>query len=95
MTMMTRIGTVDSYQGQEQDYVILSATRSNANGSLGFLFDPRRLNVAITRSKQGLIIVGDGRSLSHSRHWRALFEFCKDRGCVLDADELRDYYNCT
>ena len=49
-----RAGTVDSFQGQETELVIFSATRSNGVGDLGFLRDPRRLCVAITRAKRGL-----------------------------------------
>lgn len=54
-----RVGTVDSFQGQETDLVLFSSVRSNLMRELGFLRDARRLNVAITRARRGLIIVGD------------------------------------
>ena len=84
-----RVGTVDSFQGQEKDIVIISGTRSNDVGDVGFLRDPRRLNVALTRAKRGLIIVGDQKTLRNSRHWAALLDSCLQRGCMMDAAVLR------
>lgn len=52
-------GTVDSYQGREADIAIYSITRSNAEGKIGFLKEHERLNVALSRAKLGLAIVGD------------------------------------
>lgn len=83
-----RVGTVDSFQGQETDLVILSATRSNSVGDVGFLSDPRRLCVAITRARRGLIVVGDVRTLRTSHHWAALVESCRARGCLVDSGDL-------
>ena len=84
-----RVGTVDSFQGQEKDIVIISATRSNDVGDVGFLRDPRRLNVALTRTKRGLVIIGDQKTLRNSRHWAALLDSCLQRGCMMDATVLR------
>ena len=81
-----RVGTVDAFQGQETQLVVFTATRSNPRGDLGFLRDPRRLNVAITRAKRGLVLVGDAATLSNSRHWRALVDSCRDRGAWVDGD---------
>jgi len=53
------VATVDSFQGQEKDIIIFSFTRSNENGTIGFLKDWRRLNVAMTRTKRQLIMIGD------------------------------------
>ena len=78
------MGTVDSFQGQESDLVIFSATRSNDMGDMGFLRDPRRLCVAITRARRGLILVGDARTLRCSHHWSALIDSCESRGCVVE-----------
>ena len=61
--------TVDAFQGREADIVIYSVTRSNQDGKIGFLRDEARLNVALSRGRVGLLIVGDHqfyRSLSHS-----------------------------
>ena len=57
------VGTVDGAQGAESDTVILSFVRSNANASIGFVEDWRRLNVAITRAKRALIMVGNARTI--------------------------------
>ena len=83
------VGTVDSFQGQETDLVIFSAVRSNRMKELGFLRDERRLNVAITRAKRGLIVVGDPTVLRTCRHWTALLDNCRDRGCSLTEKEYK------
>ena len=83
-----RVGTVDSFQGQETDLVLISTVRSNPLQELGFLLDPRRLCVAITRARRGLIIVGDRSVLQSCRHWAALLQSCDDRQCSIDAAQL-------
>jgi len=83
-----RVGTVDSFQGQETDLVVFSAVRSNPLHEIGFLRDPRRLCVALTRARRGLIVVGDRNVLQTSRHWSALLESCGDRGCILERKDL-------
>jgi len=86
------VGTVDSFQGQETDVIIFSAVRSNPLSELGFLRDRRRLNVAITRSRRGLIIVGDVQTLASCRHWKALIEFSRAKGavCLGGTAQLKD-----
>ena len=84
-----QVGSVDSFQGQEKELVLFSAVRSNLLNELGFLRDARRLNVAITRAKRGLIVVGDSTVLKSCRHWAALLNSCKERGCSLTE---REYY---
>ena len=66
---LIEIASVDSFQGREKDYIILTCVRSNEKQGIGFLKDPRRLNVAITRSKYGLILVGNCRVLSRHILW--------------------------
>ena len=88
LASVCRVGTVDSFQGQETDLVVFSATRSNDVDDMGFLRDPRRLCVAITRARRGLILVGDARTLRSSHHWTALIESCESRGCFVDAGDL-------
>ncbi|MVM40973.1 AAA family ATPase [Spirosoma sp. HMF3257] len=58
------VNTIDSFQGQERDIVYISMTRSNAEGEIGFLSDIRRMNVAMTRARKKLIIVGDSATLA-------------------------------
>ena len=84
-----QVGTVDSFQGQETDLVIFSAVRSNLMKEMGFLRDARRLNVAITRARRGLIVVGDPTVLRTCRHWSALIDSCTERNCFLT---LPEYY---
>ena len=83
-----RVSTVDSFQGQETDLVVFSATRSNGVGDLGFCRDPRRLCVAITRARRGLVLIGDARTLRSSHHWAALIESCRARGLFVDSLSL-------
>ncbi|CAJ1934374.1 unnamed protein product [Cylindrotheca closterium] len=83
-----RVGTVDSFQGQEKDVIVYSAVRSNPLKELGFLRDARRLCVAITRARRGLILVGDNTTLRSCRHWGAFLESCQNRGSMMIASDL-------
>lgn len=63
-TKSITVNTVDSFQGQERDVIYLGLTRSNAERNIGFLSDIRRMNVAMTRAKQKLVVIGDSATLS-------------------------------
>lgn len=74
------VNTVDAFQGQEKDIIIFSAVRANPNPGtrenvIGFLSDVRRLNVAITRPKFALIVLGNSETLSSHHTWRSYIEF--------------------
>lgn len=59
------VNTIDSFQGQERDAVFISMTRSNSDGEIGFLSDTRRMNVAMTRARKLLVIVGDSATIGN------------------------------
>lgn len=80
------IRSVDGYQGREKEVIIFSAVRSNRQGRVGFLKDWRRLNVAITRAKSALIVIGDRSTLETDKHWSAFIEWCQRNKCFMDAD---------
>ena len=58
------VNTIDSFQGQERDIVYISMTRSNDKAEIGFLSEIRRMNVAMTRARKKLIVIGDSATLS-------------------------------
>lgn len=68
------INTVDGFQGQERDVIIISLVRANENGEIGFLKDLRRMNVAMTRARMKLIIMGDASTLTRHPFYRKLYE---------------------
>lgn len=80
------VRSVDGFQGREKDVIVISAVRSNRQGRLGFLKDWRRLNVAITRARSGLIVIGDENTLAHDDNWKAFIDWTKDEGCFVDGD---------
>ena len=74
------IKTVDGYQGREKDVIVLSAVRANEAGEMGFLTDRRRLNVAITRARRGLIVLGHPRTLRNDSSWASWCDWASERG---------------
>ncbi|XP_038604939.1 helicase MOV-10 [Tachyglossus aculeatus] len=93
-----KVGSVEEFQGQERSVIIISTVRSSQNFvplakdfNLGFLSDPKRFNVAVTRAKALLIVVGNPILLSQDRQWKTFLQFCKEnggyKGCPFPSDE--------
>lgn len=97
--LIDNIATVDSFQGQERDVVIVSLTRSNPDGAVGFLTDLKRLNVTLSRARQQLVIIGDlstlgaaggGRERQAFAHFvRDLADHVREHGELLDVGEVQ------
>jgi ATP-dependent RNA/DNA helicase IGHMBP2 len=66
------IGTVDGFQGREKEAVVVDLVRSNSSGTLGFVADVRRTNVALTRAKRFLVVIADGSTLGEHEYYRSL-----------------------
>ncbi|MBQ7510368.1 MAG: AAA family ATPase [Prevotella sp.] len=71
------VNTVDGFQGQERDIIVISLVRSNDEGQIGFLRDLRRMNVAITRARMKVIILGDRNTLTRHPFYRKLWNYVK------------------
>ena len=70
------VNTIDAFQGQERDVIYISMVRSNDSGEIGFLKDTRRMNVAMTRAKKKLIIVGDSATLASFKFYGNFLDYC-------------------
>lgn len=82
--------TIDSYQGRESDIVLLSFVRSNALGEVGFLLNQKRLNVALTRAKFYLILIGDSTTLCQNADFQKLYKVVETYGEVRSIYEFLD-----
>lgn len=78
-------------QGREKDYIIVSCVRSNEQSGIGFLSDPRRLNVALTRARFGLILLGNPRVLSRQPLWNTLLNHFKQH---VSSQQMCDTSQC-
>ena len=78
------IASVDSFQGREKDLIIVTCVRSNEHQGVGFLNDPRRLNVALTRAKYGVVVLGNPKVLTKQPLWNALLVHYKENGVLVD-----------
>lgn len=73
------VNTIDGFQGQERDVIVISLVRSNDDGQIGFLRDLRRMNVAMTRARMKLIIIGNSVTLGANPFYRRLYDYIKSR----------------
>jgi len=80
--------TIDSFQGQERDIIIISLVRSNENGDIGFLKDYRRMNVAMTRAKLKLVIIGDSATIGGDSFYSNFLDFVEKEGSYRTAWEF-------
>ena len=82
------IHTVDGFQGQERDIIAISMVRSNDTGEIGFLGDIRRMNVAMTRAKKKLILMGDSATLANHKFYKRLLKYVDSIDAYKSAWEL-------
>lgn len=84
------VNTIDSFQGQERDIVYISMTRSNADNNIGFLSDIRRMNVAMTRARKKLVVIGDSATLSQFPFYENFIQYAQHRNAYVSAWEFMD-----
>lgn len=84
------VNTIDSFQGQERDVVYISLTRSNDKGEIGFLSDIRRMNVAMTRARKKLVVIGDSATLGQHSFYADFIEYTEKKGGYVSAWEFMD-----
>jgi superfamily I DNA and/or RNA helicase len=81
------VDTVDGFQGREKEAVVVSLVRANEAGDVGFLADVRRMNVALTRARKKLVVVGDGATVSRHPFYAAFLEHAQATGAWRSAWE--------
>jgi superfamily I DNA and/or RNA helicase len=74
------VDSVDGFQGREKEAIVISLVRSNASGEIGFLTDVRRMNVALTRARRKLVVIGDSATLASDPFYRRFLEYCEQQG---------------
>jgi len=84
------VNTIDSFQGQERDIVYIGLTRSNAEGIIGFLSDIRRMNVAMTRARKKLVVIGDSATLSSLPFYEDFIAFAQEKEAYQSAWEFME-----
>lgn len=84
------VNTIDSFQGQERDIVYIGMTRSNTEGVIGFLSDIRRMNVAMTRARKKLVVIGDSATLSRLPFYADFITYAEKADAYQSAWEFAD-----
>jgi superfamily I DNA and/or RNA helicase len=79
------VGTVDGFQGREKEAIVTDLVRSNEDGEIGFLADTRRMNVALTRARRFLLVVGDSATLGGHAYYRAWMQSVERHGIYVSA----------
>lgn len=74
------VNTIDGFQGQERDIIYLSLVRSNSKHEIGFLQDYRRMNVAMTRARLLLVVVGDSATIGNNKFYQSFLDYCAAEG---------------
>jgi superfamily I DNA and/or RNA helicase len=87
-SLKNQIDTIDSFQGQERDVIVLSLVRSNQKNEIGFLKDYRRINVAMTRAKKKLVIIGDSSTIGTDNFFVKMLDFIESNGSYRSAWEF-------
>ena len=81
------INTIDGFQGQERDVIYISLVRSNSKNDIGFLKDYRRMNVAMTRARKLLVVIGDSATIGQNSFYAAFLDYCAEHGLYQTAWE--------
>ena len=82
------INTVDAFQGQERDIILISLVRSNENGEIGFLKDTRRMNVAMTRARKKLVVIGDSATIGNFSFYSEFLDYINENGAYRSGFEF-------
>lgn len=86
-----QIKTVDGFQGEERDVIYISLVRSNDEQEIGFLNDLRRMNVALTRARKKLVVIGDSATIGNNVFYKNFIEYCESNGFYRSAWDFASY----
>lgn len=88
LTKKLTVNTVDSFQGQERDIIYITLVRSNEKGEIGFLANTRRMNVALTRARKKLVVIGDSATIGQNPFYSSFLDYVNEIGAYRSAFEL-------
>jgi ATP-dependent RNA/DNA helicase IGHMBP2 len=91
MDELLTVDSIDAFQGQERDVIVISLVRSNAEGEIGFLADVRRMNVALTRAKRKLIVIGDSSTLSSNPFYQDFLDYVEKNNIYKSVYEFMEF----